>query len=324
MTVPNRPSFFIVGHSKSGTTALSKFLEQHPDIFITTPSEPNFFCPTWCRRTGPDSAFVERTEAEYLALFEAAGSSQQCGEASAAYLYSPESAELIEAFDSDAKIIMVFREPVSFLRSYHLQLLRNVPSEGETVRDLREALELEPARRVGRELPRGCHIPEMLYYSSDRLRYAEHYDRYAARFPAEQILALTYDDFRIDNAGTIRRVFEFLGVDATVEPRLEDHNVGGGALRSRRAASLLRRATHGGRLAGAARGLVPRGLRRRLIRTAYDRIAFEDPPPLNGALIEEIQRQARPHVAALGNRLDRDLLREWDYSARDRAATRKR
>ena len=30
-----RPSFFIVGHSKSGTTALAQFLGQHPALFMS-------------------------------------------------------------------------------------------------------------------------------------------------------------------------------------------------------------------------------------------------------------------------------------------------
>ncbi len=170
-----------------------------------------------------------------------AGADERCGEASAAYLYSEDAAERIRKFDPGARIIMIFREPASFLHSYHLQLLKNSPSEGESVRDLRTAMRLEPARREGRRLPNGCLVPELLYYS-ERIRYEEHLDRFAALFPAEQILPLVYDDFRADNRATVRRVFEFLSVDPDFEPRLEDHNTGGLALRSRRTESLLRRA----------------------------------------------------------------------------------
>jgi hypothetical protein len=310
----SRPSFFIVGHSKSGTTALARFLEQHPELFVCAPEEPNYFCPSWCRAPGPPSAFFPRGEAEYLALFDDASPGQRCGEASAAYLYSEEAAALIAAFEPEARIIMVFREPVDFLRSYHLQLLKNVPAEGETVRDLGEAIRLEPERRAGHRLPDGCLIPEMLWYSSDRLRYDEHFDRFAAHFPAKRILPLVYDDFRADNPGIVRRVFEFLEVDAGFQPRFEDHNAGGVALRSHRMESLLRRATHSGGALRGARRMLPRQLRRQAIDAAYQRFVFEEASPLPPELAAELRAKAAPHVAALGERLERDLLGEWGYT----------
>jgi hypothetical protein len=309
----SRPSFFIVGHSKSGTTALAAFLAEHPQLFVCAPVEPNYFCPSWCRAPGPPSMFFRRTEAEYLSLFAPALPGQRCGEASAAYLYSPEAAELIGAFAPEARIIMIFREPVDFLCSYHLQLLKNVAAEGETVRDLAEAIRLEPARRAGRQLPDGCLIPEMLWYATDRIRYEEHFDRFAAVFRSEQVLPLVYDDFRADNAGTVRRVFEFLDVDPGFEPHYRDHNSGGAALRSRRLQSLLHGATHSAGAAGRVRAILPRKLRRRAIAAAYDRLAFEKPGPIDPELSAAIRAKAAPHVEALGRRLGRDLLGEWGY-----------
>jgi hypothetical protein len=315
----NRPSFFIAGHSKSGTTALAEFLAQHPRLFVCSPMEPNHFCPSWCRAPGPPSMFHRRSEAEYLELFAPAAAGQLCGEASAAYLYSPEAAELIAGFEPAARIVMIFREPVDFLRSYHLQLLKNVPAEGETVRDLGEAIRLEPERRAGRRLPRGCLIPEMLEYSTARLRYEDHFDRFAARFPSAQILPLVYDDFRRDNAAVVRRVYSFLGVDPEFGPALGDHNTGGEALRSRRLRAALHRASHAGGGAGRLRAALPRRLRRRALDAGY-RLAFEEAPPLDPRLAAELRAKAAPHVAALGERLGRPLLAEWGYEAQVGAA----
>lgn len=314
----NRPSFFIVGHSKSGTTALSIFLDQHPRLFVCDPEEPNYFCPSFCRAPGPPSRFFRRSEEAYLALFDEAGPDQLCGEASAAYLYSADAAEEIHRFDPQARIIMIFREPVSFLRSFHLQMLKNTPEEGDTVRDLGEAIRLEPERRAGRSLPDGCLIPELLYYASDRIRYDEHYERFARRFPTSQILPLIYDDFRTDNAGTVRRVFEFLGVDPEFEPEFGEHNTGGQALRSRRAGSLLHKATHA-RAAAPLRRALPRRFRRRAIDAAYSRVAFESAGELDPRVAETIRARAFPHLAALGELLGRDLATEWGYSRAESA-----
>jgi hypothetical protein len=307
-----RPSIFIVGHSKSGTTALASFLSQHPDVFFCDPMEPNYFCPAWCRADGPPSHFFPRTEQQYLALFSSARANQRCGEASASYLYSPEAAGRIHAFEPDARIIMIFREPVEFLRSYHLQLLRNVPTEGESVTDLREAIRLEPDRRRGRSLPPGCVVPELLRYTSDRLAYADHYDRFAEFFPDDRLLALVYDDFRRENSATVRRVVSFLELEP-FEPRLGEHNVGGSALRSRRAERWLRRATHAGGAAAVIRRRLPLRLRRRAVDAAFRNLVLGPAPPLDDELAAEIRARARPQVEALSERVGRDLLTEWGY-----------
>ena len=47
-------------------------------------------------------------------------------------------------------MIAILREPVSFLRSFHLQCVRNYD---ETETDFRRAIALEPARREGRHVP---------------------------------------------------------------------------------------------------------------------------------------------------------------------------
>ena len=37
------PSFIVIGAARSGTTALYRFLRQHPRIFMSRNKEPNFF-----------------------------------------------------------------------------------------------------------------------------------------------------------------------------------------------------------------------------------------------------------------------------------------
>ena len=71
--------------------------------------------------------------------------------------------------DPTPRIIAILREPASFLRSLHLQLLQNKHEE-ET--DLRTALSLDDARREGRMIPHEMYWPAALIYS-DRVRYVE-------------------------------------------------------------------------------------------------------------------------------------------------------
>ena len=64
------PDFFIVGHSKCGTSALYEMLKRHPQIFMPDLKEPAFLntdVPTQLPPRG--AAPVPHTPEEYLALF---------------------------------------------------------------------------------------------------------------------------------------------------------------------------------------------------------------------------------------------------------------
>ncbi|MBA3808714.1 MAG: sulfotransferase, partial [Solirubrobacterales bacterium] len=202
------PDFFIVGHPKSGTTALYEMLRSHPQIHMPV-KEPWFFTRELISGAVPRSPERPQTLEAYLALFEAAGSEQLIGEATPSYLRSHLAATSIAELCPDARIVAILREPAEFLRSFHLQ---SVQSGIENERDLRTALDLEPARREGRELPPGSARPEALQYSS-HVRYVEQLRRYHEAFGAERVLVMIYEDFRAENVASVRRVLRFLGVD---------------------------------------------------------------------------------------------------------------
>src|SRR5947209_495893 len=212
------PDFFIVGHAKSGTTALYETLRRHPQIYMPGVKEPMFFArnpPSVESEAGRFERTGKRSETldDYLSLFTAAREDQMVGEASTFYLWSPYAPGRIAAAQPAARIVAILREPASFLYSLHLQMVQN---HAETEKDLRAALALESARREGRHIPRHAHWPAALIYS-DRVRYVEQLRRYHSTFGPEQVLVLLYDDFRRDNRGTLRDVLRFLDVDDTVE-----------------------------------------------------------------------------------------------------------
>ena len=83
------PDFFIVGHHKSGTTALYEMLSQHPEIFMSDIKEPRFLAADMrARFTPPRGRRLPETLEEYLSLFSAAAPGQRVGEASPSYLFS--------------------------------------------------------------------------------------------------------------------------------------------------------------------------------------------------------------------------------------------
>jgi Sulfotransferase domain len=313
---PRLPDFFIVGQSKSGTTALYEILGEHPQIYMSKVKEPVFMASDhhdglWATvRTRP------RTLEGYLALFADAGPRQQAGEASSVYLWSQTAAANIAALQPAARIIAILREPASFLRSLHLQMLQN---HIETEKDFGKAISLEPARLAGKQIPRDCPWPAALLYS-ERVRYVEQLRRYHAVFPPENVLVLIYDDFRADNEGTVRQVLKFLGMDDQVPVQAREANPTV-RLRSKQLDDLIHRASVG-------RGPVMRGVKvgikavtsRRLRHGALgmrSSVLYGEPRPPDERLMLELRSRFKGEVEALSDYLKRDLVGLWGYGSVD-------
>ncbi len=299
------PDFYIVGHPKSGTTALYEMLRRHPQIFMPGLKEPRWFAADLRERFQAQGSEVHpQTLEQYAALFEPAGASQLVGEASPSYLRSRVAAEEIARLRPDARIVAVLREPAGFLRSMHLEMIQN-RVEDET--DLRRAIEHEAI-----VAPDGTTL---LRYT-DRVSYVEQLRRYEERFGRDQVLVLIYDDFRTDNEGTVRQVLRFLGVDADVpiEPLEANPSVRVRSLRRDDAVRALQ-AGRGplGRGAKAASPLVPERLRSSLLGTVRRRFLYAEPDPPDPALMAELRRRFEPEVRALSKHLDRDLVSLWGY-----------
>ncbi len=311
------PDFFIVGHPKSGTTALYEMLRRHPQIYMPPSKEPWFFADELHERTPPRPGGTPRTLEEYISWFAAARPGQMVGEATAMYLWSHTAADRIADVRPDARIVAILREPSSFLHSLHLQFLQTYV---ETEQDLRKALALEPARREGRSVPRHTYWPQALLYS-EHVRYADQLRRYHAVFPPEQVLVLTYDDFRSDNEATVRRVSLFLGVDDPLQVEVTHANPTV-RVRSQRLNELVHAVSvgHGpvsSAVKAAVKSLTPTGLRRGALRTTQRRLVFADPLPVDEELMLELKRRFRGEVGALSDYLDRDLVALWGYDRID-------
>ena len=311
-----KPSFFIAGNPKGGTSALYQFLKTHPGVFMCRPKEPKYFAKDFFREAGSHRTFRRITEADYLALFDEAEPDQLCGEASVWYLYSRVAAQEIQAFNPSAKLIFVLREPVDFLYSYYLHLRRGRDAEAENVKDFRKALALEPERKRGRKIPRGCLLPEFLYYS-ERVKYAEHLERFFACFDPAQIKIIIYDDFKRDNESVYRDVLAFLGLSQDFTPKFETHNKRA-MLRSRPLHRLVRTVTFGkgwaAPLKPVVKRLIPEHRRRTVMRLIWKRLLFKPKEKLDPALVRELKQQFHGEVETLSTLLGRDLLSLWGYS----------
>ncbi|HSZ06358.1 MAG TPA: sulfotransferase [Solirubrobacteraceae bacterium] len=308
------PDFFIIGHEKCGTTALYKMLRRHPQIFMPDRKEPRFFSSdlrSAAANQNPGKAQL-RTLEEYLALFAPAAPGQLTGEASPQYIRSPGAAGRIAELQPDARIIAILREPASFLYSFHGQC---VHSGLETERNLLKAMALEDERRQGRSLPSSSASPSWVMYS-EHVRYVEQLRRFHARFPAEQVLVLIYDDYRRENVESVRGVMRFLGVDA--EGQIEPIVTKGGEMKAVRFMPLHRisrtlnrareRPQSANPIARAVGALAPRPA-----QVLWKHLVYTRPSAPDERMMLELRRRFKPEVQALSEYLGRDLVSLWGY-----------
>lgn len=197
----NKPSFFIVGAPKAGTTALCKYLNRHPQLFIPPEKELRYFSQN------PPRISLDK----YLEFFQE-GEGKICGEGTPSYLSHEFTPQAIYDFNPDAKIIIMLREPVALLHSFHAQLLWN--GNTEDVEDFPTALALESERRQGRHIPQKCTNPQVLYYR-DFVNFTEQIKRYWERFGKDNVKIILFDDFIRDSEKNYQETLEFLGVEPT-------------------------------------------------------------------------------------------------------------
>jgi hypothetical protein len=312
-TVGRIPDFLIVGHPKCGTTALFEMLNDHPEVFIPALKEPLFFAEELHEFTPPRPSGTPRTLTEYAEWFTGANAGQKVGDASSLYLWSKVAASNIATVIPEARIVALLREPASFLYSWHLQLLE-IYVEVET--DLGAATALEPERRAGRAIPQYTYWPQLLLYS-EFIRYTEQLRRFHAVFPAEQVKVLIYDDFRLDNEGTVHDVCRFLDVDDSLPVRTTQANPTV-APRSQRMNELVHAVGVGrGPVSHTVKEMIkavtPSGPRRRALYALKRQLVFGPPAAPPEEVMHELRLAYRDEVFALSEYLDRDLVGLWGY-----------
>ena len=202
MAISNRPTFFIVGAPKCGTTALAQWLGEHPEVFVSPRKEPHFF--------NVDSMPATRSLTDYEALFVGAGPQHRAiGEASTHYLFAPEAVPGILDYNPDAKFIVCLRNPLQMAPSLHGE---SVAQGWENETDFERAWALQPARKHGQSLPRTVRgDPDRLQYGA-YCRLGEQLARLYDRVPKHRVLPLLLDDLREDPRPRYREVLAFLGV----------------------------------------------------------------------------------------------------------------
>lgn len=194
------PNTFIAGAPKCGTTSLAHWLSEHPDIFLPAKKEPHYFHRELNNCKDKD---------DYLSLFDSRPKSNKITiDASTGYFTNSESIIKIEEYNSSAKYILMLRNPIEIVRSWHSECLYLCR---ENIENLEDAWHLQDARKKGGKIPISCVAPSSLQYR-DQALIGRSLSFLIEKAGHDRVKWIFLDDMRDNPRKTYREVLCFLGV----------------------------------------------------------------------------------------------------------------
>ena len=194
---PRVVDFFICGTQKGGTTALYSYLRDHPEVCMSDQKEVHFF-------DREDGTFAtHQTYSDFHSWFSIKASHKTVGEATPIYMYWYNSPRRIWEYNSDAKLIIILRNPIERAFSHwNMECKRN----NDTL-PFWDAIKKE-RERCRETLP----FQHRIYSYIDRGFYLEQLRRIWFFFPKEQTLILKNENLRNSPKLTLNTVCDFLEI----------------------------------------------------------------------------------------------------------------
>jgi hypothetical protein len=177
------PNLIVIGAQKCGTSGLHYYLSLHPEISVSRPKELNFFI---AERNWPKGVDW------YASHFDA--SAKVRSEASPNYTAYPQHLDVPERMHSvvpDAKLLYMVRDPIDRIAAHWVHNYAKQREKG----DLRTTL---------------LH-PNTSYLA--RSHYYAQLQRFLRLYPRERVMVIEQEELRNRRLETLRRIFEFAGVD---------------------------------------------------------------------------------------------------------------
>ena len=290
------PNFLIIGAAKSGTTSLYSYLNQHPQIYMSSVKEPRFFALEGkeINYQGPAKVINQKTIntlEEYESLFDGVQNETAIGEASTLYLYHPKAVKKIKQYIPQVKLIAILRDPVKRAFSSYQHLLR----DGYETLSFAAALKAEKERIADNYPP--------LWHYQQRGFYYQQLSQYFAEFPAEQIKVYLYEDLIQNSHLMLEDMFGFLGVEPKFQPDKTQKMNASGSPKNKILHKLI---TKDNWLKSAVKGIIPQDLRQNIYqKVKKSNLQKNNQIPDN--ITEQLKETYRADILQLQELLKRDL-----------------
>lgn len=220
------PDFLLAGAPRSGTTALTRYLEQHPQIGVCRPKEPHYLAlrARGATFTGPGDDITINANStldhdSYAGMLDEARTVASIvgdGSVTGLYLWPDVATSLDDEFVGEPRIVLMLRNPVDRAYSSFLYQRQRGFEECDS---FGEALERETQRRENGH-------QHMWHYRACS-RYAEQIERLLADVPRSRVGVFIFEDFQADPQQVANDVATFLGADPFTFAPVEDVNRSG-------------------------------------------------------------------------------------------------
>ena len=189
----------VCGVQKGGTTSLYAHFQDHPQLQSPIRKEIHFFDDESQDWTRPNYANLHR-------WFEEVEHSRRRFDITPIYCFWPRAIERLKAYNPDAKLIFLFRDPIErawsqWKMSYSLNA--EPMTFARAIREGRTRIDLfNPLAQQNRD-----------YTYVERGFYGSQVHLAQQNFPADQLLFLRSQDLMENHANALKLISDFLGID---------------------------------------------------------------------------------------------------------------
>ena len=193
------PNFLLIGAEKCGTTALSRFLQKHPDVCFSQPKETWFF-----------NRRYEKGLEWFASHFDHWDGEKAIGEGTARLLQNQKAPVRIHRHLPDVRLISVLRNPIDRAFSqYHFYVYTGKADPNQSFSDVIR----DETSSLGRDI-------------IQQGKYVDHLRRYAEVFDRDQMHVVFHRSMRERPQEIMRGLYEFLDIDPAYSPDTNSqHNV---------------------------------------------------------------------------------------------------
>ncbi len=205
------PQLIVGGASKSGTTALYYYLNQHPEFFLPSKKELHFFSRDYLSQTvgGKGDRFIlaeiPTTFQNYIDFFNDAQETQIGVDISPSYLFHYKCAGKIIKRLPEIRIVFILRNPVDKIYSQYLHLV----STGRETLSFSQALDHEKHRE-------NIGYSDMWLYKKSGY-YADAIKHFISVMGKKRVRIYYYEEFINNRTEVLADVCKFAGVDSSFQ-----------------------------------------------------------------------------------------------------------